>query len=126
MRRLLRLARTIALLVVVALSGCLGGGGPKGSSKVSGDRLTVYLSLPLHGISSAGAHSVRAGARLALRDAGGRVGRYRVRLVELDSTRPRDAVWDPGRVETNAERAADDRTAIAYIGELDYGGSAVS
>jgi branched-chain amino acid transport system substrate-binding protein len=35
-------------------------------------------------------------------------------------------VWDPGRVNANADRATDDPTTIAYLGELDYGGSAVS
>ena len=49
-----------------------------------------------------------------------------MRLVELSSTRPEDAAWDPGTVEAGAERAVDDPTAIAYLGELDLGGSAVS
>jgi branched-chain amino acid transport system substrate-binding protein len=123
---LVRAATTIALLIAVALSGCLTDGGSPSSSKVSGDRLTVYLSVPLHGLSAATARLVRGGARRALDDAGGRVGRFRIRLAVLDSTEPRDSLWNPGRVEANAERATDDPTAIAYLGELDYGGSAVS
>jgi ABC-type branched-subunit amino acid transport system substrate-binding protein len=54
------------------------------------------------------------------------VGRYRVRLVQLDSSLPGQGPWDPGMVEANAKRARDDGTAIAYLGELDYGASAVS
>ncbi len=84
------------------------------------------MSLPLHGLSAVSARFVRRGARRALADAGGRVGRFMIRLTVLDSTEPRDPLWDPGRVEANAERATDDPTAIAYLGELDYGGSAVS
>ncbi len=49
-----------------------------------------------------------------------------MKLVTLPSTRPGDSVWDPGTVEANAERPGEDPTAIAYIGELDLGGSAVS
>src|ERR671923_181946 len=62
-----------------------------------------------------------------------------VRIPGLASSRTRAALlclaaavalggclWDPGRVNANAERAADDETTIAYLGELDYGASAVS
>jgi branched-chain amino acid transport system substrate-binding protein len=69
---------------------------------------------------------VAAGERRALADAGGRVGRFRVRLVQLDSTKGADRLWEPGLVSANAKRAADDPTTIAYLGELDYGGTAVS
>jgi branched-chain amino acid transport system substrate-binding protein len=49
-----------------------------------------------------------------------------VRLVELDSSAPGGQTWDPSAVEANARRASDDPTAVAYVGELDFGGSAVS
>ena len=45
--------------------------------------------------------------------------------MEMSSTRPVDQTWDPGTVEAGAERAVDDPTAIAYLGELDLGASAV-
>ena len=96
------------------------------STRVEGDTLTIYSSLPLRGTSAEAARSVAAGQRLALEDAGRRVGSYRIRLVRLDSTTGDSAIWDPGQVNANAERAANDETAIAYLGELDYGGSAVS
>ena len=64
--------------------------------------MTVYTSLPLHGVSRAAAAAVAAGQRLALADVGGRAGGLRVRLVRLDSTEPGDRLWDPGRVNANA------------------------
>jgi len=117
----------LALLCVCALvfPGCLGDDEPE-NTRIEGDTLTIYSSLPLRGGSAEAARAVRDGQRLALADAGRRVGRYRVRLVELDSTRADDTVWDPDEVSGNAHRAVDDDTAIAYLGELDYGGSAVS
>lgn len=112
---------------MLALAGCLGGDDEAGDPRPkAGDTLTVYSSLPRHGLSAAPASAVAAGQRLALEDARHRAGRFRVRLVELDSTRPGDRIWDPGQVEANAKRAADDPRAVAYLGELDYGGSAVS
>jgi branched-chain amino acid transport system substrate-binding protein len=120
------LARTrTALLCVAALAlgGCLS---TEESSRIPGGTVTVYSSLPRHGVSAPAAAAVAAGQRLALADAGHRAGGVRVRLRRLDSTDPGDRLWDPDRVSANADDAADDDTAIAYIGELEYGASAVS
>ena len=112
-------------LAAIALAGC--GSAPK-DERVSGGTLTVYESLPLHGSYARVADATAAGARLALSDAHGRAGGLRVRLVELDSSDPSGggATWDPSAVEANAKRAANDPTTIAYLGELDQGGSAIS
>jgi branched-chain amino acid transport system substrate-binding protein len=115
------------LLAAVAMGGCLGRqDNHEESTRISGGTVTVYTSLPRHGVSRAAGAAVAAGQRLALADADGRAGGLRVRLVELDSTEPGHRLWDPGLVNANAERAADDDTTIAYLGELDYGASAVS
>ena len=112
------------MLAAAALAGC--GEDGDANPRVSGDTLTVYVSSPAHGTSAAEGAAALAGARRALADAGGRAAGKRVRLRALSSTRPGDASWDPGTVEAGAERAAKDATAIAYVGELDRGGSAVS
>jgi branched-chain amino acid transport system substrate-binding protein len=115
---------TAAAAALLSLSGCVGDSDER--SRVEGDTLTIYSSLPLQGSSEQVARAVAAGQRRALADADGRAGRYRVRLEQLDSTRPDSSGWDPSQVSGNAHTAVDDETAIAYIGELDYGGSAVS
>jgi branched-chain amino acid transport system substrate-binding protein len=116
---------TIALaLLALAMSGCLEG--EERSTRIQGGTVTVYSSLPRHGVSAAAARATAAGQRLALAEAGGRAGDLEVRLVELDSAEPGERLWDPDVVSMNAGRAADDPRAIAYIGELDYGASAVS
>jgi branched-chain amino acid transport system substrate-binding protein len=118
------LVRTAAVLLVLA--GCLGGDESGDGSRVSSGTLTVYTSLPRTGVSEPVARAVAAGERLALSDSGGRAWSRRVRLVRVSSNDPDDDLWDPDRVSANARRATDVDTAIAYIGELDYGGSAVS
>jgi branched-chain amino acid transport system substrate-binding protein len=123
---LARIAKPAALLLLVAalaLGGCRGG---EESTRISGGTVTVYASVPRHGVSHAAGAAVAAGQRMALADAGGRAGDLRVRLVSLDSTELGDRLWDPEQVNANAERAADDDTTIAYLGEVDYGASAVS
>ncbi len=108
------------------LAACLAGCGGAEPAKPPGDTLTVYLSMPLHGVAARAAGDVAAGARLALADAHGRVDGRQIRLVELDSAKPGEETWDPSAVEANAKQAAADADAIAYIGELDKGASAIS
>ena len=85
----------------------------------------VCASPPATGVCAPAARAVTAGQRLALRRpaGGGRAGRA---LVELNTARAGEGPWSPERVNANAERAADDPEAIAYLGELAYGASAVS
>jgi branched-chain amino acid transport system substrate-binding protein len=120
--------RRATLLALAALTTVVGGCGADADepTRVEGDTLTIYASLPAHGVDAPAGADAAFGMRQALSAAGGRAAGRRIRLVILPSTRPEDASWDPGTVEANAERAVDDPTTIAYLGELDRGGSAVS
>ena len=122
--------RSATYIPPLALAGCLlalaGCSSDATDEKPPGNTLTIYQSLPRQGISARTADAVAAGARLALADAGGHAGGKRVRLVELDSSKPGGDTWDPSMVESNAHRAAEDPTTIAYLGELDSGASAIS
>jgi branched-chain amino acid transport system substrate-binding protein len=64
--------------------------------------------------------------RMSLAEAGARIGRWRVRYVALDSADPKTGAWAPEVVSANARNAAQDKTTIAYLGEMDTGASAVS
>ncbi len=117
------LLHPLAALAILA-AGC--GDDSSESSRVRGDTLTVYASLPGHGLEAAAGAAAEIGMRRALAEAGGRAGGRAIRFVRMSSTRPGDDTWDPGTVEANADRAAGDPTTIAYLGELDQGASAVS
>src|SRR5436190_5809359 len=96
-------ARATALVLLVALlaSGC--GSGKKKDDLAQGRTLTIYTSLPLHGVSARTGEAVAAGERLALEDAHGRVRGHDVRLVELDDSTPTGTgSWDPSAVQANA------------------------
>jgi branched-chain amino acid transport system substrate-binding protein len=85
--------------------------------------------MPLGGASGDAARDVVDAERLALREAGDRVGRYRIDLVSLDSVTPKGEGpdgWDPAQISQNARRAVKDPATVAYIGELDAGSSAIS
>jgi ABC-type branched-subunit amino acid transport system substrate-binding protein len=118
--------RGAALLAcALALGGCLGGDDDE-PPRIKGDTATIYSSTPRHGVSARDARAVLAGERRALAERGGRAGGLRIRLRRLVSTEDAEHPWDPDLVSANAHRAADDPTAIAYLGELDYGATAVS
>jgi branched-chain amino acid transport system substrate-binding protein len=110
-------------LVAAAASGC---GSSKPEGRVAGRVLTIYASAPLQGVTKALGRDVVEGERLALGQSGGRVGAYSVRLRVLDNTRAPAERWSPDAVALNARRAVHDPTTIAYLGELETAGSAVS
>jgi branched-chain amino acid transport system substrate-binding protein len=112
-------------LAAALLAGC-GGGQAATTQRAPSGPLTVYLSAPRRGLEARAGQAVAAGARRALADAHGRAGGRAIRLVQLDAATQTASSWDPAAVEAGAKRAADDPAAIAYIGELDEGGSAVS
>jgi branched-chain amino acid transport system substrate-binding protein len=115
----------VALTLLLAPAGC-GGVSVSGAEPVLGDKLTVYSSLPLHGPEGAISTQMVNGEKLALADAGGKVGRFQISFYSLDDSSPVSATWDPGITATNAKLAAQDNDAIAYLGDYDSGATAVS
>jgi len=97
------------------------GGGSTGSSN-----LTVYSSLPLQGDSRPQSESVVNGEKLALQEHGGKVGKYTIKYVSLDDSTAATGKWEPGATSSDARKAAQDKSTIAYLGEFNSGASAIS
>jgi branched-chain amino acid transport system substrate-binding protein len=114
-----------ALAAVVGVTACGAASQPPGNV-VHGRTLTIWTSLPVDGYSDTDAQAVLDGERLALAQAGSRVGRYRVGLALLDDVNPNLGRWDPGQTSLNAHLAANDPSTIAYLGDYDSGASAVA
>jgi branched-chain amino acid transport system substrate-binding protein len=66
------------------------------------------------------------GAKLALEQAGGKVGDFKVTYKSLDDSTAQAGGWEPGATSANARKAASDDSAIGYIGEFNSGATAVS
>src|SRR6476661_5561827 len=114
-----RRVRLLALVLLPALLAGCAGSGSSGGGSVSGDVLRIYASQPLTGRLAGSAEAIVRGERLALSDAGGRVGKWRIEYVPLDDADRKSGTWDPGRVSANARKAAQDAKTIAYLGEMD-------
>jgi branched-chain amino acid transport system substrate-binding protein len=101
----------------LALAGCATTGSTAASSiKAKGDTLTVYASQPPGGSGGQEATDMLDAEQLALRQEGGKAGKFAVRLIKLD-----------GHVlSDNARTAIEDQSSIAYLGELQPGTSQIS
>ncbi len=116
----------LCTLVALLAGGCESDALPQSERPIAGSRLAIYASAPLHGPDREAGEAIFRAQRLALAQDGGRVGRYQVRLVTLDAARPFTGGADPAKVSLNARRAARDPHAVAYLGEVRTGASAVS
>jgi branched-chain amino acid transport system substrate-binding protein len=105
----------------------VSGGGDGGGGGISGDTLTIYSSLPLQGTSKGQSEAVINGEKLALKEVGGKVGKYTIKYVSLDdSTAQNPGTADEGQTAQNARKAVQDETTIFYLGEFNSGGTKVS
>jgi branched-chain amino acid transport system substrate-binding protein len=119
------LAALAALAFAPTLAGCGGVSATPAADNV-GKQLTVYSGLPLQGPSAAISKQIVGGEKLALADAGGRIGQLTVSYVSLDDSNPVSGQWDPGVTAANAKAVAQDPTTIAYLGDYNSGATAVS
>ncbi len=104
-----------------------GGGSEGGGDTVSGTTLTIYSSLPLQGTSKEQSEAVIDGERLALKEAGEKVGKFKLKYVSLDdSTAQNPGTADEAQTAQNARKAVQDESTIFYLGEFNSGGSKVS
>jgi ABC-type branched-subunit amino acid transport system substrate-binding protein len=115
--------------IAVALTVTLGwatAAGPASAATTAADPTVarVYVSLPREGKGAPSAALIAKGLKAAVRLHGADAGGRRIRLVWLNDAR--GARWAPDLVVANAERAAADPSAIAYVGEGNSAATALS
>jgi branched-chain amino acid transport system substrate-binding protein len=109
--------RAVSLCACTALLGLAGCAAQTSTAvTVTGTSLTIYASQPPRGAGGQAATDVLDAEQLALQQAGHKAGKFNLRLVKLDGAELSD----------NARTAIQDKTAIAYLGELQPGTSQVS
>jgi branched-chain amino acid transport system substrate-binding protein len=119
-------ARGLCLAAFALLAPAMGGCGAQNPAEATGNQLAIYSSLALQGPTAKVSQEIVNGERLALSQAGGRAGSFRVGYVSLDDSNPRNGRVDPGVTAANAKIAAQDAGTIAYIGEYGSAATAVS
>lgn len=118
---------SLLLALPLTVSACGGDDEEEGEAgRVGGNTLTVYSSLPRQGATRVQALAIEDGAKLALKQAGGKVGDFRIRYRILDDSTAAAGQWEAGATSANARKACQDKTTISYIGEYNSGASAIS
>ena len=116
----------VGLAFGVAACGSSDKSSTSGSGSTGSNNLTIYSSLPLQGDSRPQSEAVVNGEKLALQEHGGKVGNYTVKYVSLDDSTAATGKWEPGATSSDARKAAQDKSTIAYLGEFNSGASAIS
>ena len=101
-------ATACGLLAALALvvSGCASQ--TNSAVTVSGTTLTIYAGQPPRATGGQAADDVLHAEQLALKQTGASVGKYTVKLVPLEGK----------EITDNARSAVEDKSAIAYLGEI--------
>jgi branched-chain amino acid transport system substrate-binding protein len=105
-------------------SSASGGSGSSGSSGSSsgGNTVDVYSDLPLKGAVSAQTGPALKGEQLALSQAGGKAGQWKVNFISLDdSTATSPTNYDLNVCQANARKAATDPKAVYMVGPFNSG-----
>jgi branched-chain amino acid transport system substrate-binding protein len=111
---------------VAACGGDSGGSGGGSSSSGGGKSVTIYSSLPLQGASRVNSEAVNNGAKMALKAVNNKVNGYTITFKSLDDSTASAGKWDQGQTSTNARKAVQDKSTIAYLGEFNSGATAIS
>jgi branched-chain amino acid transport system substrate-binding protein len=99
--------------------------GTSTAAKAAGS-VDVYSSLPLQGASKDQTNAMVDGIKLALKEAGNKAGDVSVNYTSLDDSTAQAGNWDEQQVGANARKVAQDKKAIALIGEFNSGATKVS
>jgi branched-chain amino acid transport system substrate-binding protein len=113
-------------LVALSLAGCGDDEGDSGGAEAEGTTLKIYSSLPLQGAARVQSEDIIKGEKLALKQVGGKVGKFKIQFVSLDDATAQAGTWTPEQTSANARKAGADEATIAYIGEFNSGASAIS
>ena len=116
-----------AILTGIALvaSACGGIPGLGGGDTPSGS-VKIVSSLPLTGPSRAQTETVVNAIKMALEEAGNKVGNLTIEYESLDDATAAKQSWDAAKEAENARKAISDSKVIAYIGTYNSGAAAVS
>jgi branched-chain amino acid transport system substrate-binding protein len=112
--------RTLVLLGLGALT--LAGAALAQESKV----IKIVSSLPRTGSANAQSSSIVNGIRMAIDEAGGKIGDYTLAYEDWDDASPERGQWDPALEAANAQKAVQDPDIMAYIGTYNSGAAKIS
>lgn len=110
------------LLCLLLACGSFVGCGPANNQKV----VKIVSSLPRTGSAKDQTTTIVNGIRLAIAEAGGKVGEYEIQYLDMDDATAAAGEWTSEAETSNAQRAARDADVMVYIGPFNSGAAKVS
>src|SRR5438477_7290762 len=126
LRKTITAGLSVIAAVVIAACGSSSTSSPGSSS--GGKTINIYSSLPLQGAVNVQTLPMVNGIKLALSEAGGKAGQFKVNYISMDDSTATSAATtcDVNQSQANARKVATDPKAIVYIGEFNSGCSKVT
>jgi branched-chain amino acid transport system substrate-binding protein len=116
----LRKFGALGAIAVLALSAC---GTTPGTGKGTID---IWSSLPRQGSSKAQTDTMVNAIKMAIEEAGGKVGGYTINYVDKDDSTAAAGKWDEATEIKNANDAVANDKLVAYLGTLNSGAAKLS
>jgi branched-chain amino acid transport system substrate-binding protein len=88
--------------------------------------IRIISSLPRTGSATAQAQTMVNGIRMAIDEAGGKVGDFTISYEDWDDASPERGQWDPAVEAANAQKAIQDPNIMAYIGTYNSGAAKIA
>ncbi len=88
--------------------------------------IKIISSLPRTGSATAQAQTMVNGIRMAIEEAGGKVGDFTIKYEDWDDASPERGQWDPAVEAANAQKAIQDPDIMAYIGTYNSGAAKIA
>ena len=118
--------RIISLIALVGLFVVLVAHPATTQAAPAGKVIKIYASWAMQGAMIPEGTAMLNAAKMALDEAKGQVGGYKIELIFMDDASPTTGSWD-GTVEaTNAQKAIADEQALVYFGTYNSGAAKIS
>ncbi|MBN8866967.1 MAG: branched-chain amino acid ABC transporter substrate-binding protein [Solirubrobacterales bacterium] len=113
----------LAAAVFLALAALVVDGCGSSDESETSRTLRIYVSQPLKG--DRGGEDMLRAVEIAVDDLGGRIDSAEIEVVGLNDA-DESGEWVASLVRRNARRAANDESAVAYIGDFDSGATEIA
>src|ERR1017187_8702532 len=99
-----------------------------GTAVMAADPATIKIisSLPRTGSANGQAQTIVNGIKMAIDEAGGKVGVFTITYEDWDDASPERGQWDPAVEAENAQKAVQNPDIMAYIGTYNSGAAKIA
>jgi branched-chain amino acid transport system substrate-binding protein len=121
--------RSFSLLCLAALgvaSSAFPYPGGAGRGSTDSQVIKIVSSLPRTGSANAQSTTLVNGIRMAIEEAGGKIGDFTIAYEDWDDASPERGQWDPAVEAQNAQKAVQDPDIMAYIGTYNSGAAKIA